>query len=300
MLKRMWVLLTFSLTFLQVIPASADRDRAKADLIACSSLNRSSQKLQEAGVVMEAWVRGGDNLETQAKLNAILDVLTREEGKFANLTLPGHSQELHRGAQSCAEHRRKALREAQSLTQRKKLSTSILRDYCRVTLESTRLSQKEWFRVRLSFIKKNLSREKSRPLAEYYAWQTTMLAKWLEEADLSADAQVLLTSSYNTNSERLALAETSEKLMHKAMQLHASTQLLPAAPGLQECQKRAVEEQLALVRLCEAIIYLYRDPSPDSDSRLRHYLRTLAKASTELEGAALIALQKALAAPPKL
>jgi hypothetical protein len=275
-------------------PAQADRDQAKADFAACSSLNLSSRKLREAGTEMEVWVRGGNQKQTVAKLQSILTDVTLELNRFTKQAWPPHSDALHRGAISCAQLRLKALQEAQALVNQVNLSPTALKNYCKVTLESTRLSQKEWFRVRLAFLKSNLTHEKSVALADFYQWQTPMLAKWLEEANISAEAQGLLTSNYNTNAQRQALADSSYQLMKKAQQLQADTEKIPATPRMAECQKLAISEQIALAKLCEAIKYLYDDPSQDADSLLRHSLRTLADCSIALEEATSVALRQAL------
>lgn len=275
-------------------PALADKSLIDADLATCRGLNRLGVQMQQAGNVMEVWVSGGKaTRDAERELDGIRRSFEGEEKALTSRSYPAAASGLRDGAIQCMRQRAKALEDARALTRHERLNQTLLRDYWRATLDTTRISQRAWFVSRKKFVPVAMQGESSPVVLDFYRWQGDVVNLWLEESEIASRAQLLLTQTYDTDAERKVLEGQAWKLVRDSLYLRSKTAALKKSATTQGCQRAAEVEQLSLVKLCEAILYLYQDPSSESTSRLRHSMHALAEASTQLEAESLATLQKA-------
>ena len=274
-------------------PVGADRKLVEADLAICTSLNALGGHLQQTGTLMERWVRGAaKTAAVQSELQTILQAFQKEESRLGALKVSGAAQPLLSGAMRCAAQRRQAIGEALKLSQQNKLSSTILRNYWKSTLDATRGSQSDWFNVRLTFV--NVVLKESPAMAGFYPWQAAILKAWKEESQISSEAQSLLIKQYQTNTEREQLGQQAIDVMNRAIRLHIFCNSLKPAPQVALAHQAALQELKAMTDLCNYISLRFTDPSQDSVDRLRRGIHELSECSVKLEKASLQALQATL------
>ncbi|MBI3925098.1 MAG: hypothetical protein HY319_06120 [Armatimonadetes bacterium] len=273
--------------------AAAGPSFAAYDLRVSKLLWRQVDLLGKSAQILEEWSRGRLSDESAtAALRRFLAAAGEVEKEVGGLRPPSGGEPLQKAAEQAAHVRVALIRRSVEFLSAGDPRQSAIKSFLLENVASNSEAQSRWLEARLKLVPRALGQKPAAGLRHYYEWQAALLPIQLDQVRIAARLQRLLLE----DGDRDTMSRSAAEATRSGIAVRQRAEAVRPSKALQEPHRRALEEQIALARLCEAIQLYSEDRSPESVTRIRRAVRTLSDRSREAEEGSIQSLAAALGA----